>query len=415
MYSKLTLPNGVRIVSEHMDGVRSASIGIWVGAGSRYEKYAEAGSAHFIEHMLFKGTGKYTAAQLAEMMDELGGQINAYTTRDSTCFYARVLDTALPLAIDVLCDMFFDSNFADSDVQSERGVILDEIDMYEDTPEDVAGERLVSGCFPGALGRPVLGRAASLEKQTGASLRAFKDAHYVPERIVVAVSGSFADADIAQLADRFGGMASAAAPRFAKCAYTPHFALRKKANEQNQLVLGFPGPCVGADDRFAMQLFSGILGGNASSRLFQSVREKHGLCYSVYTYTVPFQDTGAFCVAAATGRATEDKALRLIAEELRRIRDDGVTEEEFDRSRRQIISSILMSLESTASRMNRLGYGELFFGAPSEPERLIERYNAVTREDVLEIARRTLTTENLSFSAVGRVADEAHYREALAL
>lgn len=326
-----------------------------------------------------------------------------------------MLDTALPLAIHVLCEMFFDSNFAESDVISERGVILDEIDMYEDTPEDVAGERLVSGCFPGALGRPVLGRAASLNKQTGEGLRAFKDAHYAPERIVVAVSGSFADEDIARLAERFGAMPASAAPRFAKCAYAPHFTLRKKATEQNQLVLGFPGPCINGDDRFAMQLFSGILGGNASSRLFQSLREKNGLCYSIYTYTAPFEDTGLFAVAAATGKEAEDKALRLISEELRRIRDEGVTAEEFDRSRRQIISSILMSLEATASRMNRLGYGELFFGAPSDPDSLIERYNAVTRDDVLEIARRTLKAEKLSFSAVGRVSDEAAYREKLAL
>ena len=415
MYDKLTLPNGVRIVSEHMDGVRSASIGIWVGAGSRYEKLSEAGSAHFIEHMLFKGTGRYTAAQLAGMMDELGGQINAYTTRDSTCFYARVLDTALPLAIDVLCDMFFDSNFDDGDVRNERGVILDEIDMYEDTPEDVASERLLSGCFPGALGRPVLGRAGSLEKQTGGSLRAFKNRHYVPERIVVALSGSFADGDIDKIAARFGALEKSRAPRFAESVYTPHFTLRKKSNEQNQLVMGFPGPAIAGEDRYAMQLFSGILGGNASSRLFQNVREKCGLCYSIYTYSAPFEDCGMFAVAAATGRDTEDRALGLITDELRRIRESGVTEEEFDRSRRQVISSILMSLESTSARMNRLGYGELFLGACTEPDALIERYEAVTRQDVLEAARRTLRGEQMSFSAVGRLSGEEHYRELLAL
>lgn len=178
MYERIVLPNGARVVCEHMDGVRSASLGIWVGAGSRYEKYSEAGSAHFIEHMLFKGTGQYTAAQLAERMDAVGGQMNAYTTRDNTCFYARVLDSHLPLATDTLCSMFFDSKFDEADVENEKGIILEEIDMYEDTPEDVAAERLLAGCFPGALGRPVLGRAASLRRMTGGSLRGFMARHY---------------------------------------------------------------------------------------------------------------------------------------------------------------------------------------------------------------------------------------------
>ena len=299
MYERIVLPNGARIVCEHMDGVRSASLGIWVGAGSRYERYSEAGSAHFIEHMLFKGTSRWSAAELAERMDAVGGQMNAYTTRDNTCFYARVLDTHLPLATDTLCAMFFDSRFDERDVENEKGIIQEEIDMYEDTPEDVAAERLIAGCFPGALGRPVLGRSSSLARQTGESLRAFMARHYAAPRVVAALSGSFTDEDLRELARRFSAMPAAKPKKPERSAYRPCLTLRRKATEQNQLVLGFPGLETASSERFALQLLSGILGGNASSRLFQSVREKHGLCYSIYSFTAGFEDTGLFAVAAA--------------------------------------------------------------------------------------------------------------------
>lgn len=415
MYERIELPNGARIVCEHMDAVRSASIGIWVGAGSRYEKYSEAGSAHFIEHMLFKGTSEYTAAQLAERMDAVGGQMNAYTTRDNTCFYARVLDSHLPLAIDTLSAMFFDSKFDEGDVENEKGIIQEEIDMYEDTPEDVAAERLIAGCFPGALGRPVLGRASSLQRQTGASLRDFMQRHYTAPRVVAALSGSFTDSDAAELAARFSAMPKAKPRRPGRSAYRPCLTLRRKATEQNQLVLGFPGLETSSPDRFAMQLLSGILGGNASSRLFQTLREKHGLCYSVYSFTAGFEDTGLFAVAAATNRETEERALAVVMDELRRLLDEGVTEDELSRAREQVKATILMSLESTGSRMNRLGYGELFLGGCLSPDELIERYDTVDREGLLKLARRTLGPAAMSFSAVGRVAEEDKYRALLGM
>lgn len=414
MYQRTTLPNGVRIITERVESVRSASIGIWVGVGSRCEKPSEAGCAHYIEHMLFKGTSKYTASQLAEVMDAAGGQINAYTTRDNTCFYARVLDSELPLAINVLSDMFFDSLFAESDVKSECGIILEEIDMYRDTPEDVAVESLTAACFPGALGRPVLGRASVLKKQTGESLRAFKESRYTADRVVIALAGSFTQSDADLIAERFSGLGRGKNARARAAAYTPSFTVKKKAVEQNQLVLGFPGLPTGSEKRFALQLLNGIIGANASSRLFQTVREKYGLCYSVYSFTSGFADTGLFAVSVATNRDTEERALTLIMDELRAVRRDGVTDAELERSRRQIEASILMALESTGSRMNRLGYGELFLGRPLPPDEIIDRYAAVTRGDVLSLARELLDPAALSLSAVGRVRSETEYREMLA-
>ena len=414
MYEKITLPNGARIVFERMEGVRSVSLGIWVGAGSRFERAEEGGSAHFIEHMLFKGTATRTAAQLAEEADALGGQLNAYTTRDNTCFYTRVLDTHLGRAAEVLADMFFRSRFDEADVENEKGVIGEEIDMYEDTPEDVAAENLLAGCFPGALGRPVLGTEETLAGLSGRSLRAFMERTYTAPRIAVALAGSFTDADVDAVARIFAQMPPAERTEPERSAYAPCLALREKAVEQNQLVLGFPGLETASEERFAMQLFSNILGGSSSSRLFQTVREKHGLCYSIYSFTAGYQDTGLFAVALAANRQSERRALGLTIDELRRIRDDGVTAAELERAREQVTASILMSLESSASRMNRLGYGELFLprGALT-PDELIERYEAVTLADVRSLAQRTLDFRRASLSAVGRVADGEEYRAAL--
>ena len=414
MYEKITLPNGARIVFERMEGVRSVSLGIWVGAGSRFERAEEGGSAHFIEHMLFKGTETRTAAQLAEEADALGGQLNAYTTRDNTCFYTRVLDTHLPRAAEVLADMFFRSRFDEADVENEKGVIGEEIDMYEDTPEDVAAENLLAGCFPGALGRPVLGTEETLAGLSGRSLRAFMERTYTAPRIAVALAGSFTDADVDAVARIFAQMPPAERSEPERSAYAPCLTLREKAVEQNQLVLGFPGLETASEERFAMQLFSNILGGSSSSRLFQTVREKHGLCYSIYSFTAGYQDTGLFAVALAANRQSERRALGLTIDELRRIRDDGVTAAELGRAREQVTASILMSLESSASRMNRLGYGELFLprGALT-PDELIERYEAVTLADVRSLAQRTLDFRRASLSAVGRVADGEEYRAAL--
>lgn len=414
MYEKITLPNGARIVFERMEGVRSVSLGIWVGAGSRFERAEEGGSAHFIEHMLFKGTETRTAAQLAEEADALGGQLNAYTTRDNTCFYTRVLDTHLPRAAEVLADMFFRSRFDEADVENEKGVIGEEIDMYEDTPEDVAAENLLAGCFPGALGRPVLGTEETLAGLSGRSLRAFMERTYTAPRIAVALAGSFTDADVDAVARIFAQMPPAERTEPERSAYAPCLTLREKAVEQNQLVLGFPGLETASEERFAMQLFSNILGGSSSSRLFQTVREKHGLCYSIYSFTAGYQDTGLFAVALAANRQSERRALGLTIDELRRIRDEGVTAAELGRAREQVTASILMSLESSASRMNRLGYGELFLprGALT-PDELIERYEAVTLADVRSLAQRTLDFHRASLSAVGRAADGEEYRAAL--
>lgn len=412
MYEKIVLPNGVRILHEYIPYVRSVSLGIWVGTGSRFEAAQMGGASHFIEHMLFKGTATRSAAQLASIMDAIGGQTNAFTTKECTCFHGRVLDTHLDQLTDVLCDMFFSSRFDENDVKNERGVILEEIDMYQDTPEDLASERLFSAVYKGsALARPILGKKSTLEAMTGETLRQHMKAHYTPDVVVVALSGSYKPEDIQRLSDRFAAMTPGEKQRITPATYAPSFVVRRKSLEQNHLTMAFPGVAVTDDARFTLQLLSDILGGGMSSRLFQTVRENRGLCYSIYTYGSSYADTGLFNVNTALGRETEAEAIRVILDELRLFQDKGVTEDELLRAREQVKANVLMGLESTSTRMNRLGRNELYFGTVPDPDEIIARYDAVTAADIRTMAETCLDLQKVSFSGVGKVESAEYYRE----
>ena len=255
--------------------------------------------------------------------------------------------------------------------------------------------------------------ASTLRRMTGGGLRAFKERHYIAPRIVIAVSGSFTQANIDRIARRFSALDVQPDLTMPGGSYTPALCTKRKAIEQNQITLGFPGIPTGGDERFTMNLLSSILGGNMSSRLFQTVREKHGLCYAVYSFTAGFLDCGMFGVSTAVGRDTERRALELILEELEKFRQDGVTQSELDRAREQITASVLLAEESTASHMNKLGYSELFLGGAAPAREILQRYDAVTREDILALAQRTLDFDRMSFSAVGRIRPAEDYRALL--
>ena len=305
--------------------------------------------------------------------------------------------------------MFFDSLFSESDVVNERGVVLEEIDMYRDTPEDIVVEQLMGRIFPGALGKPVLGRPASLNGMTGATLRACKEREYSPERIVVSVCGSFTEDNLARLCSRFSALAPSRPAACRKSAYTPAVVVKRKATEQNHFCLSFPGLPDGDADRFSWQVLSMALGGGMSSRLFQTVREKHGLCYSIGSFTAAYKETGMLAISTAVGRDSEEKALALIREEIEKFRQDGITDKELRTARELIKSSIILSLESSSSRMNRLGSGLLLLGKCLTADEIIERYDAVTTESVLALAREKLAPEMMGFSAVGRLAPAEDY------
>ena len=414
MYEKIVLPNGVRILTEEVPSVRSAAIGICVEAGSRHEGERERGMSHFIEHMVFKGTAQRSAQDCAILMDRLGGQVNAFTTKECTCFYAKTLDEELPAAIDLLSDLFFDARFDEADVNVERGVILEEIGMYEDTPEDLVTERLFSAVFRGhPLGRPILGTEASLRGVTGRRLRAYRKRHYTPGRTLIALAGRFTAADIEQIKARFSGMTGTYAVENEPAVYRPAVTVCRKDIEQNHLCLAFPGVTLGSRDRCAMQLLSNIVGGNMSSRLFQEVREKRGLCYNIYSFGAAHEDVGLFCIYAALSREMEAEALRVLTENVRRVAREGVTEEELVLAKEQTKASIFLGMESTVSRVNQMAKGELYRGEVLSGEELAALFEEVTLERVHRTAQSVFDFGRVSLSAVGRVRTAGQYRALL--
>ena len=410
-----TLPNGVRLVTERIDTVRSAALGFWIAGGSREENPEESGAAHFIEHMLFKGTERRTAADIARETDAIGGQMNAFTTKECTCFYGHVLDDHLPQALDILWDMVFCSRFDQKSVETERGVILEEIDMYEDTPDDLCGEKLFEKVFAGSpLARPILGREETLAEMTGEFLRDYHRRHYRPDNIVAALAGSFSEEVLEDIRRRFSALPKGERTGTLPAAYTPDFVSTEKPIEQNHLTLAFPGLTFDSPRRFALQLLSSILGGGVSSRLFQRVREQLGLCYSVYTYGAGHADTGVFCVYTALNKETEVQALETICQVIRDFLAEGPTVEELERAREQSKANVILGLESIQARMSHAGRSLLFTGEILTPEQIIAAYDAVTRQEVMHLAADIFRWDMVSLSAVGRVRTAEEYRALLA-
>ena len=394
MYVKRILPNGVRLITERIDNMRTVSVGIWVGNGSRYEPAELGGVSHFIEHMIFKGTEKRSARHIAIAIDALGGQANAFTDKECTCYYMKVLDSRLKNAVALLADMFLHSRFAQEDLELERGVVLEEIDMYEDSPEDVAIDKL-------------------FEPMTSETLHKYMREYYRPQDTVVAVSGHFTDEDLDFIEELFSEMQGEGKNVITPAAYQPSLFLRDKEIEQNHLCLSFPGVSLVSEDRFAMNLLSSILGGGMSSRLFQSVREQNGLCYSVYTFTTPHLDTGLLSIYTGLGQETERKALDLILRELDEFCQNGPAPDELSRCREQAKTTLLMGLENTGNRMMTIGRSELLRGEVSKIEEVLDSYDRVTADDILNLARRVFDRSKASLAVVGQPDSEDTYRELL--
>ena len=414
MYVKRVLPNGVRLISEKLDTVRTASVGIWVGNGSRYEPAALNGISHFIEHMIFKGTEKRSAQHIAIAIDALGGQANAFTDKECTCYYMKVLDKRLKTGISILADMFMNSRFAQEDIDLERGVVLEEIDMYEDSPEDVAIDKLFEKCYDGsALGRPILGTAETLQTINSEAMHDYMHRYYRPADTVVAVSGHFTEDDLDYIAELFSHMEGDGRNQITPAVYQPSLMLREKDIEQNHLCLSFPGVSLLSEERFAMNLLSSILGGGMSSRLFQGVREQNGLCYSIYTFTTPHLDTGLLSIYTGLGAETEHKALELIVRELHRFCENGPTPDELSRCREQVKTTLLMGLESTGTRMMTIGRSELLRGQVAAVEQVLASYDKVTADDLLQLARRVFDFEQVSLAVVGQPDRAETYRTLL--
>ena len=410
MYRPITLPNGARLLLQEVPGAQSAALGFFVGVGSRHEAPRENGAAHFIEHMLFKGTARRSAGQLARDMDAIGGQFNAYTTKEHTCFYGRTLDRHLDEGLDILADMLFHSRFDQGDVELERGVILEEIGMYEDTPEDLVSERLSAAVYRGTpLARPILGRESTLEGMTGEWLARWQRKHYHAGNLVSALAGKFSPAQADSLRDLLAALPSGLPAQSPPVTYRPAVTAKKKAIEQNHLILAFPAPSYLDERRPQVLLLNALLGGGCSSRLFQQLREERGLCYSVYSYVADHADTGLLGIYAGVSRDQEWAALEGARRVALELADHGPSQEEVDRVREQAKANLLMGSESVQARMSHLGTSALLYGRVRETEELLDLYDAVTREQLRDLAGALFRMETASLSAVGRVGSSADY------
>ena len=410
MYQPITLPNGARLLLQEVPGAQSAALGFFVGVGSRHEAPRENGAAHFIEHMLFKGTARRSAGQLARDMDAIGGQFNAYTTKEHTCFYGRTLDRHLDEGLDILADMLFHSRFDQGDVELERGVILEEIGMYEDTPEDLVSERLSAAVYRGTpLARPILGRESTLEGMTGEWLARWQRKHYHAGNLVAALAGKFSPAQADSLRDLLAALPSGLPAQSPPVTYRPAVTAKKKAIEQNHLILAFPAPSYLDERRPQVLLLNALLGGGCSSRLFQQLREERGLCYSVYSYVADHADTGLLGIYAGVSRDQEWAALEGARRVALELADHGPSQEEVDRVREQAKANLLMGSESVQARMSHLGTCALLYGRVRETEELLDLYDAVTREQLRDLAGALFRMETASLSAVGRVGSSADY------
>lgn len=396
---RTTLPGGLRVVTENVPSVRSASVGVWVGVGSRDEGPSVAGAAHFLEHLLFKSTPTRTAVEIAQSVDAVGGELNAFTSREHTCYYAHVLDTDLELAVDLVADVVLRGRCAPEDVEVERDVVLEEIAMRDDDPEDTLGDVFLSAMFgEHPVGRPVIGSVESIESMTRAQLHSFHVRRYTPERMVVAVAGNVDHDEVLKLVRRHFGAhlvkgRSPARPRgnTGRVPGNPTLQVVHRDAEQTHVFTGVRTPGRRWEHRWALSVLNGALGGGLSSRLFQQIRETRGLAYSVYSTIDTFAESGALSVYAACLPERFDEVIRVTTDVLAEVARDGITEAECRIAKGALRGGLVLGLEDSGSRMNRLGRNELDFGEYRSVSSSLERIEAVTLDEVNAVARRLLS------------------------
>lgn len=413
MYNKRILSNGLRIVSEKIPYVRSVSIGIWVGTGSRNEKPENRGISHFIEHMLFKGTDRRTAKQIAEDMDGIGGQLNAFTGKECTCYYAKTLDSHIDIAFDVLSDMFFNSRFAEKDIEVEKKVILEEIGMYEDSPEELVHDILSEVIWKGnSLGCPILGARPCLKKINGGMIREYMKENYTPRNTVISVAGNFDDGHIYELVEKYFGAwenSTSGTSEYDGVHFNSDLEFKYKDTEQAHICVGFDGIEYGNDKLYALMIVNNIFGGGMSSRLFQKIREEKGLVYSVYSYPSSYKGAGSFVVYMGMNPEFIESVVQLLGSEIELLAGEGLSEDDISKGKEQLKGSYILGLESTNSRMTSIGKSELLLNRILSPEVVLEKIEKVTREDIAEVVEKVFCPRRTAVAVVGNVRDPQRY------
>lgn len=414
MIKKHTLDNGMRIVMEKIDYVRSASIGIWVNVGSNNENEETNGLSHFIEHMLFKGTKNRKANEIAEDIDNLGGQLNAFTSKECTCFYVKVLDENIKDALDILSDMFFNSLFLQEEIEKEISVVIEEIKMYEDSPEDIVHDKLSEIIFDGSpMAYNILGTENNLKTFNNEKVINYMEENYSPSNTVIAIAGSFDEQELINLIEeKFKNWENKEVNHIHKeVDYQRQVVGINKDLEQLHVCIG--NKTFGRHDKnyHSLLVLNNLFGGTMSSRIFQEVREKKGLVYSIYSFVSNYKNTGIFNIYAGMSYEQIEDAFRTILEEMINIKNGNLTEEEFTRAKQQIKGNYILGLESTSSRMSAIGRRELLYNEILYPEEVIEGINKVKIEDVLEVAKDLFNIDNLSITFTGNLNKHPYIEE----
>lgn len=393
--NKYTLSNGLRVVVEHIPNVRSVSFGIWVKTGSRNEAVHNNGISHFIEHMLFKGTPTRSAKDIANIFDGIGGNMNAFTTKEYTCYYAKVLDDHLPIAIDTLSDMFFHSLLDTEELEKEKNVILEEIAMYEDAPDDKVHDESARASYGNhPLAYSILGTEQVLKQLSANDLREYMQHTYTVENTVISVAGNIQIEKLLPILELHFGqfkLRSSKSSSVEVPTFVGDYIFYKKKTEQQHICLTFPGYSFQDKQLYAMIMLSNALGGSMSSRLFQEIREKRGLAYSVYSYHMSYADSGLFTIYAGTAPKQTKEVIELTLEQLSLLHTKGLSTEEVSRGKEQLKGSLILSLESTSSRMNRLGKNELMLGRHYTLDDMLAKIDKVTEEDIKEVTTAMLS------------------------
>ncbi len=413
-YRRTVLSNGIKIISEEIRHVRSVSIGAWVRCGSRHEEERINGTAHFIEHMLFKGTERRSAFDIASDIDSVGGVMNAFTGKELTAFYVKVPDYHLPLAIDLLADIFTRSQFEPGEIEKEKSVVLQEINMVEDTPDEYIHDIFEKNFWAGhALGMPVLGTRESVDAFERTGVLRFFEERYRGDNLVIAAVGNLEHDRLVELISVLFGSLPGAPPALAdgKPPTTSRHSCIEKDLEQLHLVIGTPAPATLDPGRFAGILMNSVFGGSMSSRLFQEIREKRGLAYAVRSYIVSYRDTGMLNVYVGTSKDKLGEVIEIVLGEMKRIKTEPFTEKELQSAKELIKGNLLLSMESTDNRMQKLATNEIYFGRNILPEEIVARIEAVTSEDIRSLSGQMFTGPNLSMVVLGEMKESEMPRD----
>ena len=409
MCDEFVLDNGVRVIAEYIPHFPSVSVGLWIGAGSMYETEEENGLSHFVEHMLFKSTQRRTTREIAVEMDAIGGQVNAFTAKECTCYYAKVIAEHLDRTMDLLTDLLLGARLDEEDFEKERGVILEEIAMCEDTPEDLVYDLLAKAYFGDhSLSRPILGTHEQIASVSREALVAFRRKHYRPDNTVLAVAGQYDLDALKEMAQRYlGAWRADGVPQepIASEGCQGQVITRKKDIEQVHMCLAYPGVGQYDDDLYPMSVMNNLFGGGMSSRLFQRIREEMGAAYSVYSYPSTYTSCGTFTIYAGTSPETAQKVADELHAQIRLLCEGGITDEEFAMAKEQLKVSYVLGLEGSSSRMSSIGRSKLLRGEAIDPEEVLRRVEAVTKADVERVIARTFSGP-CAASAVGRSVEQ---------